>query len=63
MNTERDNFYDWAKDKPDASSFAGLHRAHLTHEPVRSSAMPWGRMALFVAVAVAVAASLKMFVL
>ena len=62
MNTERDNFYDWAKDKPDASSFAGLNPAHLTHAPVRNS-MPWGRMAVFVLMAVAVAAALKLFVL
>ena len=62
MNTERDNFYDWAKDKPDTSSYARLDRPRLTHAPVRN-AMPWGRIAMLALLAVASVAALRLFVL
>lgn len=62
MNTNRDNFYDWAKDKPDTTSFAGFDRTDLSRQPARSG-VPWGRMAAFVMVAVAVVAALKLYVL
>jgi hypothetical protein len=63
MNTERDNFYDWAKDKPDTTNFARLDRSPLTtYAPVRN-AMPWGRMTLLVVLAVALVAALRLFVL
>jgi hypothetical protein len=63
MNTDRDNFYDWAKDKPDTSAFAPLNPAHLTHtHPRRAHAgFPWARLAVLTAIVIALAVAYKLF--
>lgn len=43
MNTERDNFHDWARDKPDNSKYTPLSRADFVQERLHGS-MPWGRI-------------------
>ena len=43
MNTERDNFHDWARDKED-TSFSTLQRANFGLVPVRRRGLPWGRI-------------------
>ncbi len=43
MNTERDNFHDWARDKPDNSKFTPLSRSHLAQARSHGG-MPWGRI-------------------
>ena len=58
MNTDRDNFHDWARDKPDSTSFSGLHRteiAQLGSQP----GVRWGRLAFLAALAVALVVGLK----
>ncbi len=62
MNTEPNNFYDWAKDKPESTNFAGLGAARARQVPVRS-AVPWSRLGLIAAMAVAAVAALKLLVL
>ncbi len=60
MNTDRDNFHDWARDKPDTTSFSGLHRTELRQfEPQPS--VRWGRLGYLLLIAVAIAAGLKYF--
>jgi hypothetical protein len=49
MNTNRDNFHDWARDKPDTTSFSSLHRAELQRDRPHQPVVRWGRM-LFLAV-------------
>jgi hypothetical protein len=60
MNTDRDNFHDWARDKPDTTSFSALQRmdSRIAHPPM----IRWGRMLFLVAVAVALGVGLKYFV-
>lgn len=56
MNTERDNFYDWAKDKTDSTRFSSLSPSTL---PVRRAAptrSPW--ISLGVVAVVVIAASM-----
>jgi hypothetical protein len=57
MNTDRDNFHDWHRDKPDTTSFSGLHRNEVPRngEPV----VRWGRLFFFVAVGVAVVVAFR----
>ena len=43
MNTERDNFHDWARDKPDNSKFTPLRRAVFVQARSHGG-MPWGRI-------------------
>jgi len=62
MNTERDNFYDWAKDRPDTTNFANLNRPAYSRRPV-SNGMPWGRMVMWLVLAAAAVAAIKLFVL
>lgn len=60
MNTERDNFYDWAKDKPDTSTRASLNSAYSALRPARRrSTMPWGKIISLIVVGVAVVWALK----
>ncbi|MDM0076546.1 hypothetical protein QTH90_19205 [Variovorax sp. J2P1-59] len=47
MNTDRDNFHDWARDKPDSTSFSGLHRTELAD--LGQPGVRWGRL-VFIAV-------------
>lgn len=48
MNTERDNFHDWARDRSDSTSFSGLHRSEL-HDLSSHPRVRWSRL-LFLAV-------------
>ncbi|MBO9515230.1 MAG: hypothetical protein J7549_14030 [Variovorax sp.] len=59
MNTDRDNFHDWHRDKPDTTSFSGLHRNEmpLRHPPVAR----WGRLVFFAALGVALVLGFKYF--
>ncbi|WP_222620416.1 hypothetical protein [Variovorax sp. PAMC28562] len=43
MNTERDNFHDWARDKPDHSKFTPLSRADFVQARSHGG-LPWGRI-------------------
>lgn len=57
MNTERDNFHDWARDKPETSFSAlqPLESRNASSPPV----VRWGRMLVLAALAVAVGFGLK----
>ncbi|WP_431275653.1 hypothetical protein ACQ858_04785 [Variovorax ureilyticus] len=59
MNTERDNFHDWHRDKPDTTSFSGLHRNEMPayHPPVAR----WGRLLFFTILGVALVLGFKYF--
>jgi hypothetical protein len=61
MNTERDNFHDWARDKPDSTSFAGLHRTDLSGIASQPT-VRWGRLGFLAVLVVAVLVGFKYFV-
>ena len=61
MNTNRDNFHDWARDKPDSTSFSGLQRSDFANPPTQPS-VRWGRLAVLVVLAIVVAVGFKYFV-
>jgi hypothetical protein len=68
MNTERDNFYDWAKDKPDATSFDRLNSSYAPVSHRRrgnrdGSTMPWARLATWAVSALVLVAALKHYLL
>jgi hypothetical protein len=52
MNTDRDNFHDWHRDKPDTTSFATLHR-HEALTQRRRANRRWRSWAFFVVVGMA----------
>ena len=58
MNTERDNFHDWAREKPEPTSFSGLHRSEL-HDRNRHPRVRWGRLFFLVVLAVALGGGFK----
>ena len=60
MNTDRDNFHDWHRDKPDTTSFSGLHRNEMPdyNQPVAR----WGRLFFFAILGVALVLGFKYFV-
>ncbi|WP_286608802.1 hypothetical protein [Variovorax jilinensis] len=61
MNTERDNFHDWARDKPDSTSFSGLHRSEVNQfkaQPV----IRWGRIGFWIVLAVVAGIAVRYFV-
>ncbi|MDM0104491.1 hypothetical protein QTH97_06080 [Variovorax sp. J22R24] len=58
MNTDRDNFHDWARDKPDTTSFSGLHRTDLA-DLAGQPGVRWGRLAVLFLIGVALVAALK----
>ena len=58
MNTDRDNFHDWARDKPDSTSFSGLHRSEL-HDLSAHPRVRWGRLVFLIVLAVVVAVGIK----
>ena len=60
MNTNRDNFHDWHRDKPDTTSFPGLHRNEMPdyNQPVAR----WGRLVFFAVLGVVVVLGFKYFV-
>lgn len=61
MNTNRDNFHDWARDKPDSTSFSGLQRSDLSDMGGQPS-VRWGRLGFLVVLAIVVAAGFKYFI-
>ena len=60
MNTERDNFYDWAKDKTDTTRSADLGPSSIHRRP-HHGASPWKRLALFALLVVAISVAYRMF--
>jgi hypothetical protein len=58
MNTDRDNFHDWARDKPDSTSFSGLHRLE-ARQFERRQGLSWGRLGYLVLIGIAVIAAAK----
>ncbi|RZI65125.1 hypothetical protein [Variovorax guangxiensis] len=60
MNTERDNFYDWAKDKTDTTRAADL-RPSPVHRRPQHDASPWKRLALFALLVVALSVAYRVF--
>lgn len=60
MNTERDNFYDWAKEKPD-TRFASLSPTPPLRQRPRSSGSPWVRLAVVAAVIISLSAAYHFF--
>lgn len=57
MNTERDNFYDWSKDKPD-TGYAAFESTRQPLEPLPKS-IPWRSIALTIVVGVALGVLIK----
>jgi hypothetical protein len=60
MNTDRDNFHDWAKDKPD-TSFGVLQRADWGSGS-KAPGVKWGRLVLFAAVGIALVVAFRLLV-
>ena len=58
MNTNRDNFHDWARDKEDSTSFAGLHSLEQP-APKPRSPWRWSRLGWLVLVGVALVVGFK----
>ena len=58
MNTDRGDLRNWPPRRSDASAFAALNRADITHEPARRRAPPWARIATIAALGVALASVL-----
>ncbi|MGJ7507805.1 hypothetical protein [Variovorax sp. GT1P44] len=61
MNTDRDNFHDWARDKPDSTSFSGLQRSDLSGMSNQPS-VRWGRLGFLVVLAIVLIVGVKHFV-
>ncbi|HEY2254864.1 MAG TPA: hypothetical protein VGI11_04440 [Variovorax sp.] len=61
MNTDRDNFHDWARDKPDTTSFSGLHRLE-ARQFERVPGVRWGRLGFLALIVVALVAVAKHFI-
>jgi len=57
MNTDRDNFHDWARDKPD-TSFDRLQGRRPLDEP-EHDAIRWGRLVVMALLGVALVAGFK----
>jgi hypothetical protein len=57
MNTDRDNFHDWARDKED-TAFSTLQRADFG-EPKSRPGVRWGRIVFFVVLAVVLLVGFK----
>jgi hypothetical protein len=60
MNTDRDNFHDWARDKPD-TSFDSASRPAPIRESRHEAAIGWGRLALLGLLGVALVLGFKWF--
>jgi hypothetical protein len=58
MNTDRDNFHDWARDKPDTTSFSGLHRLE-ARQFDRRPGLRWGRLGYMALIGVVLAGVIK----
>jgi hypothetical protein len=61
MNTNRDNFHDWARDKPDSTSFSGLHRTE-SSAMSKAPTVRWGRWGVLVVLAIVLVAAFRHFV-
>lgn len=59
MNTDRDNFHDWARDKTD-TSFDSISRPESVEDP-EHEAVSWARLAIFALLGVALVAGFKWF--
>lgn len=59
MNTDRDNFHDWAREKPD-TSFDTVRRPE-SFEDSDHEAVGWGRLVIFALLGVALVAGFKWF--
>jgi hypothetical protein len=60
MNTDRDNFHDWARDKPDSTSFSALQQSDM--RPYRlQPQIRWGRLGFYLVLAIAAGAGVKYF--
>lgn len=59
MNTDRDNFHDWAREKTD-TSFDTTPRAE-SFEDAEHEAVGWGRLVIFALLGVALVAGFKWF--
>jgi hypothetical protein len=60
MNTDRDNFHDWHRDRPDSTSFSGLHRNEVPSYRPQPMAR-WGRLLFWAVVGAVLVAGLKYF--
>jgi len=60
MNTERDNFYDWAKDKSDTTRAADLGPSSGYGRPDHGPS-PWKRFAIFAVLVVALSMAYRFF--
>jgi hypothetical protein len=58
MNTDRDNFHDWARDKPD-TSFGVLQRADGGNDP-KARGAKWGRLVLLAMLGIALAIGFRL---
>jgi hypothetical protein len=59
MNTDRDNFHDWAREKTD-TSFDTIRQPESSKEPERA-AVGWGRLVIFALLGAALVAGFKWF--
>ena len=57
MNTDRDNFHDWAREKTD-TSFDTIRQAESFKEP-EHAAVGWGRLVTFALLGVTLVAGFK----
>lgn len=61
MNTERDNFYDWAKDKPDTTRSSALNASSFASHKATTGSSPWARLAVVAFVVIALSAAYRFF--
>ncbi len=57
MNTDRDNFHDWHREKPDTTSFSGLHRNETPG--YKQPGVRWSRLLFLVVVGVVLVLGFK----
>lgn len=61
MNTERDNFYDWAKDKTDSTRSAPLSASTFPSRRAAPTGSPWMRLAVLAVCVVALSVAYHVF--
>ena len=61
MNTERDNFHDWARNKPDHSKFTPLSRADFVQAPSHGG-LPWGRIVAAILICAVIVYVIKLLI-
>lgn len=59
MNTDRDNFHDWAREKPD-TSFDTIRQPESVKDP-EHAAVGWGRLFVFALLGLALVGGFKWF--